>query len=81
MPTPWKPGGSFDEWWAEVFAEKVDVVDLAEEHALRIGQQILRENALKLFPQLKDRLWKHKGAMELAPSPTTTTPVRVPADR
>jgi predicted TIM-barrel fold metal-dependent hydrolase len=43
---------------AEVLAEKVDAGALLEEHALRIGRQILRDNALKLFPQLKDRLWK-----------------------
>ena len=46
---------------AEVLAEKVDRGDLLEEHAIRIGRQILRDNALALFPQLKDRLWKHKG--------------------
>ncbi|MFI5457838.1 MAG: amidohydrolase family protein [Isosphaerales bacterium] len=46
---------------AEVLAEKVDRGDLSEEHALRIGRQVLRDNALALFPQLKDRLWKHKG--------------------
>ena len=49
---------------AEVLAEKIDRGDLKEEHALRIGRQILRENALALFPQLKDRLWKHKGKLE-----------------
>jgi hypothetical protein len=47
---------------AEVLAERVDRGDLLEEHALRIGRQILRDNALALFPQLKDRLWKHKGS-------------------
>jgi hypothetical protein len=31
---------------------------------LRIGRQILRDNALALFPQLRDRLWKHKGKLE-----------------
>ena len=46
---------------AEVLAEKVDRGDLLEDHALRIGRQILRGNALELFPQLKDRLWKHTG--------------------
>jgi hypothetical protein len=46
---------------AEVLAEKVDQGDLLEEHALRIGRQVLRDNALKLFPQLQDRLWKHTG--------------------
>jgi len=45
---------------AEVLAEKVDRGDLAEKHARRIGRQILRDNALELFPQLKLRLWKHK---------------------
>lgn len=46
---------------AEVLTEKVIAGDLREEHALAIGRQILRENALELFPQLKDRLWKHTG--------------------
>ncbi len=46
---------------AEVLAEKIDHGDLLEEHALRIGRQILRENALELFPQLKERLWKDKS--------------------
>jgi hypothetical protein len=49
---------------AEVLAEKIDAGDLKEEHALRIGKQILRDNALALFPQLNDRLWKHKGKLE-----------------
>ena len=49
---------------AEVLAEKIDHGTLKEEHALRIGRQILRDNALALFPQLKDRLWKHKGKLE-----------------
>jgi hypothetical protein len=48
---------------AEVLAEKVDRGDLREEHALRIGRQILRDNALELFPQLKERLWKAKGKL------------------
>jgi predicted TIM-barrel fold metal-dependent hydrolase len=41
---------------AEVLAEKVDRGELLEEHALRIGRQILRDNALALFPQLKARV-------------------------
>ena len=41
---------------AEVLAEKVERGELLEEHALRIGRQILRDNALKLFPQLRGRL-------------------------
>jgi len=52
---------------AEVLAEKIDRGDLTEEHALRIGKQILRDNALELFPQLKERLWK--GKKELKPPP------------
>jgi predicted TIM-barrel fold metal-dependent hydrolase len=43
---------------AEVLAEKVDRGALREEHAQHIGRQILRENALKLFPKLRKRLWK-----------------------
>jgi len=49
---------------AEVLAEKIDAGDLKEEHAVRIGRQILRDNALSLFPQLNDRLWKKKGRLE-----------------
>ncbi len=52
---------------AEVLAEKVDQGDLTEEHALRIGRQILRDNALELFPQLKSRLWKDKGKLPAEP--------------
>ena len=57
---------------AEVLAEKVDRGDLHEKHALRIGQQILRDNALELFPQLEDRLWKHTGE-RLTPETTAPT--------
>jgi hypothetical protein len=45
---------------AEVLAERVDRGDLREEHAQRIGRQILRENALEIFPSLRQRLWKDK---------------------
>jgi predicted TIM-barrel fold metal-dependent hydrolase len=48
---------------AEVLAEKVDRGDLKEDHALRIGRQVLRDNALALFPQLKEGLWKHRGKL------------------
>ena len=48
---------------AEVLAERVDRGELREDHAKRIGKQILRDNALALFPQLKDRLWKDKGPL------------------
>jgi hypothetical protein len=43
---------------AEALAEKVQRGELREEHANRIGRQIMRENALKLFPKLKRRLWR-----------------------
>ena len=49
---------------AEVLAEKIESGDLKEEFALKIGKQILRDNALKLFPRLNDRLWKHKGQLK-----------------
>jgi predicted TIM-barrel fold metal-dependent hydrolase len=54
---------------AEVLAEKVDRNELLEDHALRIGRQILRENALALFPQIKSRLWKEPGRAESRGSP------------
>jgi hypothetical protein len=43
---------------SEALAEKVDRGELSEEQAIHIGTQILRENALKLFPKLKRQLWK-----------------------
>lgn len=48
---------------AEALAEKVERGELRMPDALRIGRQVMRENALELFPQLKDRLWKHRGEM------------------
>jgi predicted TIM-barrel fold metal-dependent hydrolase len=41
---------------AEALAEKVERGELSETHAQRIGRQILRENALKLFPKLRGSL-------------------------
>jgi predicted TIM-barrel fold metal-dependent hydrolase len=46
---------------AEVLAERVDRKELTMADAQRIGRQVLRDNALALCPQLKDRLWKSKG--------------------
>ena len=43
---------------AEALAEKVIRKELNEKDALRIGRQVMRENALELFPQLKERLWR-----------------------
>ena len=40
---------------------------------MRIGRQILRDNALSLFPQLESRLWKHKKAAPTAPLPKSHT--------
>lgn len=59
---------------AEVLAEKIDRGDLREEHALQIGRQILRDNALALFPQLKERLWKQKG--KLMPPVESAKPIK-----
>jgi predicted TIM-barrel fold metal-dependent hydrolase len=47
---------------AEALAEKVERGQLREEHAARIGRQILRENALALFPKLKRQLWRKTAA-------------------
>ncbi len=44
---------------AEALAEKVERGELREEHANRIGRQVMRDNALKLFPKLKRYLWRH----------------------
>jgi len=42
----------------EVLAEKVERGDLTYDQAERIGRQILRENALEIFPSLKARVKK-----------------------
>jgi len=44
---------------AEALAEKVERHELREEDALQIGRQIMRDNALELFPSLKKRLWRN----------------------
>ncbi len=51
---------------AEALAEKVERGELREDHADRIGRQIMRENALAVFPKLKRQLWRDK---ELLPVP------------
>lgn len=43
---------------AEALAEKVDRGELREDHAATIGRQIMRDNALRLFPKLKRQLWR-----------------------
>ena len=43
---------------AEALAEKVVDGMISESHAEKIGRQILRENALKLFPRLNRMLWR-----------------------
>ena len=43
---------------AEALAEKVIDGMISESHAEKIGRQILRENALKLFPRLNRMLWR-----------------------
>jgi predicted TIM-barrel fold metal-dependent hydrolase len=43
---------------AEALAEKVERGELREDHAQRIGRQIMRDNALALFPKLKRQLWR-----------------------
>ena len=49
------------ECLAEVLAEKVEQRQLREQDALRIGRQILRENALELFPGMRQKLWKREA--------------------
>ncbi len=55
---------------AEALAEKVERGELREDHALRIGTQVMRENALELFPSLRERLWKHRGVKLTPPAPS-----------
>ena len=47
---------------AQVLAERMDRGELREADAQHIGRQILRENALALFPGLKTKLWRDKKA-------------------
>ena len=54
---------------AEALSEKIERGELREEDALRIGRQILRDNALKLFPQLESRLWRTRASGAARPSP------------
>lgn len=51
---------------AEVLAERVDRGDLQMADAEHIGRQILRDNALNLFPGLRAKLWRDKQA-KMAP--------------
>ncbi len=46
------------ECLAEALAEKVERGELREEHAIFIGRQIMRGNALELFPRLQRMLWR-----------------------
>ena len=43
----------------EALTEKVERGELIEKHAKHIGRQIMRENALKLFPKLHRMLWRN----------------------
>ena len=48
---------------AEALSEKVSRGELREADAMHIASQVMRENALELFPQLLERLWKDKGPL------------------
>jgi uncharacterized protein len=48
--------------WAEVLAEKVNRRELALEDAFRIGKQMLRDNALALYPRIRQRAGEDKVA-------------------
>lgn len=49
---------TFRDILAETLTIKVRRSELSEESAMSIGRQILRENALEVFPGLRERLWK-----------------------
>lgn len=49
---------------AEALAEKVVRRELLEKDAQRIGRQVMRDNALELFPQLKEKLWREMPTRE-----------------
>jgi predicted TIM-barrel fold metal-dependent hydrolase len=46
---------------AEVLSEKIERGDLTKEEALRIGRQIMRDNALEVFPQLRGKTLEASG--------------------
>lgn len=52
---------------AEVLADRVDRGDLRMTDAERIGRQVLRENALAVFPGLEAKLWRQKKAKMVPP--------------
>jgi predicted TIM-barrel fold metal-dependent hydrolase len=52
---------------AEVLAERVDRGELRMVDAEHIGRQILRENALRVFPRLQSKLWRHRQAKMTPP--------------
>lgn len=45
-------------------AEKVERSEPGRADALRIGKQVLQDNALGLYPRLKERLGKDKGPLK-----------------
>jgi uncharacterized protein len=45
---------------SEVLAEKAARGDLTEPQAMQISKQIIRDNALELFPRLEAKLWKNQ---------------------
>ncbi len=60
---------------AEALAEKVERGELREEHAARIGRQVLRDNALALFPKLARRVAAQNPTEKpAAAKPATTKP-------
>jgi hypothetical protein len=59
---------------AEALAEKVERGELREVHAQRIGRQILRENALALFPKLKRQLGRKDPTAAAKQSPSLPSP-------
>ncbi len=61
---------------AEVLTEKVERGDLTEQEALRLGRQIMRDNALELFPQLRGKLWKSQAQLS-SPQKITCQPPAV----
>ena len=54
---------------AEALAEKVERGELREDHAERIGRQVLRENALEVFPKLRRQLWRDKEPLPVPAKP------------
>jgi predicted TIM-barrel fold metal-dependent hydrolase len=58
--------------WADVLAGKISRGELDEDDARRIGKQILRDNALNLYPLLKPKMAQRQAQAHVVPGGKTS---------